>query len=537
MVSLEKMTLAELCLKAVEKFKNRRAFEIYRDGKVYDPVNYRMLGLRARQFGALLESLGVKAGDRVMILAENCPEWAEAYFGIALIGAVSAPVLTDFTPEQIGTIAAHADISAVCVTERTAQKTGGIGAEIPRIYLDTLKTSILVSIRGIAKQLPLRDPGKPAEESLPKEDDLAAIVYTSGATGMSKGVMLSHRSIVFCVQASRSMMKIFSRDRFLSVIPLAHTYECTVGLLTALINGAATSYLDKPPSPVVLLPAIQALRPTIMVTVPLFIEKIYRHRIAPDMYAGLFYRFAPTRPLARYLAGRRLTAAFGGSVRFFGIGGAPIAPDVEDFLRQVKFPFAPGYGLTETAPLLAVTRPYHFAPRSAGSALKGVDIRIGPDGEIQARGPNVMQGYYRDEAGTRAVFTEDGWFKTGDLGYLDRKGRLFIRGRIKAVILGPSGENIYPEEIESLLKGSALTEEALVRSGARGELEALIVLSEAAEKRRAGQPEAFNRELETLKNEVNRRLPSFSRISDLAVQDRAFEKTPTQKIKRYLYQH
>jgi long-chain acyl-CoA synthetase len=458
MLSFEKMTLTELCLKAAEKYKNRRAFEIYRDGKVYDPVSYRLMGLRSRQFGTLLGRLGVKAGDRVMILAENCPEWPIALFGAALAGVTAVPVLPDFTPDHIGAIAAHAGVSALCVTERTAAKITALEpapgvsmAGIPRIYLDTMENNeagagIRVSIGGIPKRLPLHEPGKGFAFPQVKEDDPAVIIYTSGASGTSKGVLLSHRNLIFCARASRSVMKVFPRDRLLSVIPLAHTYECTLGLLTVIMNGASITYLDKPPSPVVLLPAIQALRPTAMLTVPLFIEKIYRQKIAPALFGSPLYKCVLTRPLAFYLAGRKLNAAFGGSIRSFSIGGAPLSADVEDFLRRIKFPYTPGYGLTEAAPLLAGTAPYRFPLHSAGSILPGVELRIAPpapgftEGEIQARGPNIMSGYYRDEEATKNAFTPDGWLKTGDLGSLDKKGYLFIRGRIKAMIRAPRGK-------------------------------------------------------------------------------------------------
>jgi long-chain acyl-CoA synthetase len=223
-------------------------------------------------------------------------------------------------------------------------------------------------------------------------------------------------------------------------------------------------------------------------------------------------------------------AAFGGSIRSFGIGGAPLAADVEDFLWKVKFPYSPGYGLTEAAPLLAGTAPYRFPRRSAGSVIRGVDIRI-QGGEIQARGPNVMMGYYRDEERTREAFTPDGWLKTGDVGELDRRGHLYVRGRLKSLILGPSGENIYPEEIESLLHASGLVEDALVCPGEKGEIVALVVLNEKAR----ALMNAIGGGLEELKKTVNKQLASFSRLSRIEVQDRPFEKTPTQKIKRFLY--
>jgi long-chain acyl-CoA synthetase len=276
---------------------------------------------------------------------------------------------------------------------------------------------------------------------------------------------------------------------------------------------------------------MQTLRPTAIISVPLFIEKICRSHIFPAMKESPLYKFPLTRILAIKAAGARLMAVLGSSVRFFGIGGAPLDEDVELFLRKAGFPYSPGYGLTETAPLVTGTAPYKFAFRSTGTVVKGVETRISPEGEIQVRGPNVMLGYYRDEEKTRETFTADGWLKTGDLGCFDRKGHLFIRGRIKALILGPSGENIYPEEIESILHNSLLVEDALVVPGEKGELVALIVLSEKAKTALA----AMGDNLEELKNSVNKKLAAFSRLNRIEIQNEPFEKTPTQKIKRFLY--
>jgi long-chain acyl-CoA synthetase len=508
-----------------------------------------------------------------MILSENRPEWAMAYFGTALAGITVVPVLTEFPAEHLAAITAHAEAAALWVSGKFAKKaeTAGFDPDIPLIYLDSLRGEeggakksrtpasvggiIRVSIRGKAKDLPLRkmDPQNLRVPAFPesREDDLAAILYTSGTTGSSKGVMLSHRNLIFTVLAARSLVKIFPRDRLFSIIPLAHTYECTLGLLMTVLSGASTTYLDKAPSPAVLLPAIQALRPTAMHTVPLIIEKIYRGRLLPALKANPLYRFPPTRPLALILAGQKLLSFFGGAVRFFGIGGAALAEDTELFLRKAQFPYAPGYGLTEAAPLVAGTAPYKTPAGAAGRVLKGVEVRIvdkdgrvvgaAPrkparcrefaEGEIQVRGPNIMMGYYKNEELTRESFTPDGWFKTGDLGCLDRRGFLYIRGRLKTMILGPSGENVYPEEIEGLLTSSGMAEDALVYPGERGELIALIVLSEKAKTMLT----ALGDLLGELKNTVNQRLASFSRISRIEVQDEPFEKTPTQKIKRFLY--
>jgi long-chain acyl-CoA synthetase len=539
----EKETLGELALKAAEKYKAKTCFQIYRgppagapeeqSGGIYDRLSYAEFGRRVKQFALLLLELGIKKNDRVMILAENRPEWPIAYFGTALAGAVSVPVLVDFTGEQIRSIAGHAGISAACFTERTAAAvTGDPG--LPGIFLDSLEgEEILITLGGVERRFSLPALPEGNETAFPRvvKTDPASIIYTSGTTGRSKGVALSHGNLVFTALASRTLMKVYSRDRLLSVIPLAHTYECTLGLISPVLSGASITYLDRPPSPVILLQAMQTLRPTAMISVPLFIEKICRNRIFPGLEKNPLYKNPLTRPLAVKAAGGRLLSALGSSLRFFGIGGAPLAEDVERFLRKAGFPYSPGYGLTETSPLVAGTAPYKFPFRSAGSVVKGVKVRIGEGGEIQIQGPNVMMGYYRDEERTRAAFTEDGWFKSGDLGSLDKKGRLFVRGRLKALILGPSGENIYPEEIEELIHTSGLVEDVLVVPGDRGELVALIVLSEKAGTVLA----ALGESLEALKNQVNKRLAAFSRLNRIEVREEPFEKTPTQKIKRFLY--
>jgi long-chain acyl-CoA synthetase len=562
MVYPEKMTLGELAQMAAARFARRKAFEIYGGRGFYDVLTYEEFGRRTRQFARALISLGIRPGDRVLILAENRPQWPVAYFGIALAGAVSVPVLTEFIAGHIQNIAAHAGAAALCVTQKTAPKAfaAALPPHLPLIYLDRMAEDLTVFVAGREQRLPLPPDPAGTGTAFPRvaEDDLAAVIYTSGTTGNPKGVMLSHRNFLFTARAGRSIFRIFPRDRFLSIIPLAHTYECTVGMLIGVMSGAATTYLDKPPSPSALMPAIQAVRPTVMLTVPLVIEKIYRGRILPGLQKSPLYRFPPARFILRRWAGRKLLSYFGGAIRFFSIGGAALDPDTEGFLRQAQFPYTLGYGMTEAAPLLAGTGPYAFPLHSAGRALRGVELRIAaPDGrvldrvpgegsrrniprrqppvegEIQARGPNIMLGYYGDAERTRAAFTPDGWFKTGDLGGFDRKGYLYIRGRLKALILGPSGENIYPEEIEVLLHGSDIVEEALVYPGERGEIVALIVLSEKARTMLA----ALGDRLEELKNAVNQRLAAFSRIHRIEVQPEPFEKTATQKIKRFLYPH
>jgi long-chain acyl-CoA synthetase len=350
-------------------------------------------------------------------------------------------------------------------------------------------------------------------------------------------------------------------ERMLSILPLAHTYECTLGMLIPFSRGAQVSYLARPASPSYLMKSLATVRPHLMLAVPLLIEKIVRGKVIPQLSTGLVSKLKALPLLDRLIyrkAGAKLVRAFGGRLRFFGIGGAPLAADVESVLYRMGFPYAIGYGLTETAPLLAGTSPDANHLRSTGLPTPGVEIRI-HEGEIQAKGPNIMKGYYRDPERTAEVFTEDGWFRTGDLGELDAAGRLFVKGRSKTVLLGSSGENIYPEAIESVINQFTGVEESLVtqegsRLVARVKLDyenlsdsARSMAGDAA--RRAGDAAGAAADaagnaadhakayLNDLRKRLNERLSSFNRISEIREQEEPFAKTPTSKIKRYLYQH
>jgi len=540
----DQTTVAEVCLRSSALFAKKTAFDIFSDGSLYAPVSYALFGRRVKQLAHLFADLGMRAGDRILLLSENRPEWPLAYFGIALSGAVSVPVLTGFSSDQIGNICAHSGVSACCVSGAFAHKVEE-RLTVPLIYIDTVRDErITVSINGEKRLFLLPNLDFRGQE-FPKRspDDLTSIVYTSGSLGHSKGVMLSNRNLVSCALAVRKFVRITPKDRLLSVLPLAHAYECALGLLNAVICGAKISYLDKAPAPSVLLSAAKTVRPTAIISVPLLIEKIYRGHIDNALKTNPLFRFAPTRPLAYRAAGKKLNKALGGKLRFFGIGGAPLSEDTEKFLRASRFPYSTGYGLTEASPMVAGTAPFRFPFRSSGSVLPGLDLRIMPvegcsskkTGEIQIRGPNVMLGYYNDEEKTREAFTEDGWLKTGDIGSVTKKRKLYVQGRLKALILSSSGENIYPEEIEGLLNTSDLVEDALVISGDNGELVAIVHISENAKALARSAITAFEKKLDELKNWTNNKLASFSRVSRIEPREEPFEKTPTFKIKRYLY--
>jgi long-chain acyl-CoA synthetase len=453
------------------------------DGTSY---NYKELEHAARYIATMLQSAGIKAGDKVAILSENSPQWGVSFFGILTSGATTVPILPDFQGPEVLSILEHSEAKSLFVSGKLLHKLkeGILDSVELVVNMDNFQVldvepASKASKAGKGKgrvtiKTPTHTPGEvvklevdPSQEVdettlyQAKSDDLASIIYTSGTTGRSKGVMLTHYNIVSNGIQSGTVHEVIASDRFLSVLPLAHSYECTIGMVVPLLNGARIHYIDKAPTASVLTPLLKEYKPTTMLTVPMIIEKIYRAKVKPALTKSPVLRalmkVGVTRKLLSRAAANKLKVFFGGEMRFFGVGGAPLAPDVEKFLIEGGFPYAIGYGLTETSPMIAGFDPDHAIYKSVGTVMEGCEVKIdNPDpltkeGEIVVTGPNIMKGYYKDEEKTKEVFTEDGFFKTGDLGYRDKNGILFIRGRSKNMILGPNGENIYPEEIEAVL--------------------------------------------------------------------------------------
>ncbi len=528
-------------------------------------INYSALQDKVHVVSELLSNQGIIAGDRVALLSENKPQWGIAYLAITTMGAVVVPILPDFTTAEVQHIVRHSGAKAIFVSEKLYSKVEDeFESSLRSVFIiedfstvplrtkgERLKEFIdqgsieLDKLRGAAK----RWAGRTREV---QEDDLASIIYTSGTTGNSKGVMLTHKNIVSDAIATTGIIDVNHTDRLLSILPLSHAYECTLGLVLVLLVGAAVYYVDKPPTARVLTPALQSVKPTIMCSVPLVIEKIFKTRILPQftqkrVVRGLYGINFMRRTLHR-AAGKKLLRFFGGELRSFCIGGASLAPEVEHFLREAQFPYAIGYGLTETAPLIAGTDPAGTVLRSTGKPLPGVEIKIDKpnphtgEGEILVRGPMVMQGYYKDADRTSEVLDKEGWLRTGDLGAFDSNGYLYIKGRLKNMILGPSGENIYPEEIEAVLNEEADVLESLVYEQ-NGQLIARVFLNyEELEQMFSSEKlndseikERIVARLEMIRTHVNSQVKPFSRINKIIEQTEPFDKTPTQKIKRYLY--
>lgn len=548
--NLENFTLPALVDRSVAMYTQRDAFSFVGE----KPFTYRELGEKIKAMVQILGEKGIVKGDKVVILSENMPNWSVAYLAITYFGAVAVPILPDFNPADVHHIIRHSEAKAAFISKKHLQTIEEMQHPILNfvIELDSLKFVDEFTNHSYMDRIKQKFANKKSLSS-PQEDDLAAILYTSGTTGHSKGVMLTHKNIVTNALSAYKNITIVPEDIFLSILPLAHTFECTVGLIIPILHGSSVVYVDKVPTPSVLLKAFEVVRPTMMLSVPLIIEKIYKTKIMAKINGSMLtrnlYKIPFIKKQLNKIAGKKLLKTFGGRLRFFGLGGAPLARYVEEFLAQANFPYIVGYGLTETAPLIAGTRmgmPIKIG--STGLLMPGVELVLknkNPEtgeGEIAVKSPSVMLGYYKDEEKTKEVFDEDGYFLTGDLGHMDNDGYLFISGRSKNMILGPSGENIYPEQIESIINKDEAVLDSLVMQQ-KGKLVARIHLDyELIDKKFEANitpddvvKQKINEYLENLRVEVNTQMASFSKITKFIEQIEPFVKTPTKKIKRYLY--
>lgn len=485
-----------------------------------------------------LSRYGIGAGDRVAILSQNMPNWTVAMFSLVPFGRVSVPILPDSSENEVTNILTHSGSKAIFVSKRLLHKVSQECRDRMVLVID-IETFETIQRDDEA----FTCDGKVSQ---PLPDDLATIIYTSGTTGNAKGVMLSHRNLCSNITASLHAHKCTEKDVWLSILPMAHTYELSIGVLYPIFCGACVYYIQKPPTPSVLLSAMKTVRPTVMLSVPLIIEKIYRNSVVPTIRRSRVLKWmkAHTYNLLCKLIGMKLKTTFGGRLKFFGIGGSKLDITVEKFLKKAGFPYAIGYGLTETAPLICNAGVKYTNPGSTGVAAYGVTVRllnVNPEtgeGEIVCKGNNVMLGYYKDPARTRSVFTDDGWFRTNDLATVDEKGRYYIKGRLNNMILGPSGENIYPEEIENVINNMDEVNESLVVER-NGRLVALVQFNDNIINWNQEGEDQFFEKLEARKkailNYVNKHVSKFSKINEVEVMKEPFEKTATQKIRRFKY--
>ena len=485
-----------------------------------------------------LTQYGIGAGDKVAILSQSTPNWSVAFFSITAFGRIAIPILPDSSENEVTNIINHSESKVIFVSQRLR---GKISQEIidKMVLVIDLDTFDFIKV----DEEKFTCDGKPA---VPTPDEIATIIYTSGTTGSAKGVVLSHRNLASNVITCYHACKRTDKDRWLSILPMAHTLEMTLGMLYPMYCGASVYYLQKPPVPSLLMKALQIVKPTTMLTVPMIIEKVYKNSILPTIKKSrtLSWMNENMNCLMCRIIGMKLKKTFGGHVSFYGIGGAKLDPEVEAFLLKAKFPYAIGYGLTETSPLLGYAMHGWRAVGSLGYPVYNVQLKlhdVNPEtgeGEIVAKGPNVMLGYYKDPKRTKSVFTEDGWFRTSDIAVQDEKGRFYIKGRNSNMILGPSGENIYPEEIENVINNIEGVSESIVVER-EGKLVALVQPAENFIDWNNESEDKIYEKLDKWKASLlkftNKNVSKASQVNSVEVMKEPFEKTATQKIRRFKY--
>ena len=485
----------------------------------------------------ILTQYGIGSGDKVAILSQSMPNWSVAFYATAPFGRIAIPILPDSSENEVTNIINHSESKVMFVSQKLA---GKLSQEVKdkMVLIFDLDTFDILK----ADEEKFTCDGR---TSVPTPDDIATIIYTSGTTGSAKGVVLSHRNLTSNVITCYHACKRTEKDRWLSVLPMAHTLEMTLGMLYPMYCGATVYYLPKPPVASLLLKALKVVKPTTMLTVPMIIEKVYKGSVLPTIQKSpaLSWMNEHMNGLMCKIIGMKLKKTFGGHMTFYGIGGAKLDPEVEKFLLKAGFPYAIGYGLTETSPLLGYAM---HSWRKVGSfgkqvynvqlKLHNVDPKTG-EGEIVAKGPNVMLGYYKDPVRTKSVFTEDGWFRTSDIATVEN-GLYSIKGRNSNMILGPSGENIYPEEIENVINNvEGVSESIVVERDGR-----LVALVQPMENYIEWDNENVDKIYDFIESwkekmlkSVNKNVNKSSQVSSVEVMKEPFEKTATQKIRRFKY--
>ena len=529
-------TLRKVFDYATTNYAKRVAYQYVDGGQSYTYADFRT---KTERLSQRMSRFGIKHGDRVAIFSQNMPNWVVAFFSATAFGRVAVPVLPDSSENELTNILNHSESKVIFISRRMMPKLSEECKQRLTLIIDIETFEFLKKDKEDFKCNGwVKDPAP---------DDLACIIYTSGTTGKAKGVMLSHRNLSSNLAAAFKAKPAFKKDRFLSILPAAHAYEMSVSTLYSFYVGATCYTLQKPPTPTILLAAMKKVRPTIVCSVPLIIEKVVKNSVLPTIQKSRILSWADKHipRILRWFIGRRMVSTFGGKLQFFGIGGAKLDPEVEKFLIECKFPYAVGYGLTETAPLVCnvmVDKKKHLG--SIGPASYKVDIRLdnmNPDngeGEIVVRGNNVMLGYYKDPERTLQVMDDEGWFHTNDVATMDEQGNYYIKGRLNNTILGPSGENIYPEEIERVLSDMEGVNESLVMER-NGKLVALVKFDDSFLDWDQAYEDKFFENLAAKKKAVmdfiNSKVGKNSKINEVDAMKEPFEKTATGKIRRFKY--
>ena len=520
-----------------------------------ETFSYGQLATQIERFHIFFEACGLKKGDRIAICAKNTARMAVSFLSVNTYETVVVPILSDFTPESVNHLVDHSESQMLFTDSDIWAKLDKSKMPLVKAVIsvndftllyadnDEVKKAYAAISETFASRYPMGFTGENVTYNTDNWDDLDIINYTSGTTSAPKGVMLTYKALSATIDFGQRYIPSSDKFTMVSMLPMAHMYGLVYEFLYPLCNGTSITFLGKTPSPSLLLSAMHDVRPYLLITVPLVMEKVFKSAIKPVLdkpVMKVLTRIPGINSLIFKKIREKLLSALGGNLQMIIMGGAPLNPEVEKWFKRIGLPYTVGYGMTEAAPLLAYEACTSYVPGSCGRSVDCAIVRIDSDdpqhvvGEIQAKGDNVCIGYYKNPEATAAAFTEDGFLKTGDLGIIDANGNIFIRGRSKSMILSANGQNIYPEEVEAVVNNQDYVVESVVVDRA-GKLVALVYLDEDAMKK-AGLDEETVADLhETIRINANKALPSYSQLQKVEVVDKPFEKTPKMSIKRFMY--
>ena len=519
---------------------------------------YKDVGRKISRIHIMFEQCDVKKGDKIALLGKNSANWAMTYLAIVTYGAVVVPILPDFHPDDMHHIINHSDSVILFVDDPIWENLDEANMPQLRAIISLSDYRVLIEgnrekVQAMFDNLNQLYEEKYGREGLEKDQfsvekisnkEVGALNYTSGTTGFSKGVMLPLNSLAANIRFATENMPLKAGDNMVSFLPLAHTYGCAFQFLWPFSLGCHIHFLTRTPSPKVITSAFKEIRPTLVIAVPLILEKIYKKQILPTIQKTTMKVLMKVPLVDKAIYKKiynKLFEAFGGNFHEVVIGGAPLNPDVEKFLRKIRFPYSVGYGMTECGPLISYANWDKTKYGSSGKLVDTLELRIDSNdpynevGEIMVRGENLMYGYYKNEEDTNQSIDQEGWLHTGDLGITDPDQFIFIRGRSKSVIVGPSGENIYPEEVESKLNNMPYVQESLVIDH-DNKLVALVYPDyDLADQEGINEESKLQEIMNQTRKEINEQLPKFKQITRIKLHPTEFEKTPKKSIRRYLY--
>ncbi len=518
-------------------------------------ITYGELAKRVARVHILLEGAGVKRGDKVALCGKNCLAWGVSFFGVYTYGAIPVPILNDFKPANVHTLVNHSEAKLLMVGDVVLS--GMVFDEMPDIAGIILQNDMSLKAsrsEALTKTMESLDElfDKKYPNGFTKDDiryeaekdtnDLAVLNYTSGTTSDPKGVMIPYRAMLVNLKFACGVLPLVKDETVVSILPMAHMFGLAFQLMFELLLGASVCYLGKMPSPKILFDAFAEEKPTLVITVPLVIEKVIKQKIQPVMDKPMMKVLMSIPGINRIIGGKirsKIIDAFGGKMDCLIVGGAALNAEVEKILRKIHFPYTVGYGSTECAPLISYIDWEKYKAGSCGVAVPGCPVEVfstapGEMGELLVKGDNVMLGYYKNPNATRDVIDPEGWFHTGDMGTIDKQGYIYIKGRCKNMILGPSGQNIYPEEIEDMYMNQPMVSEVLIVDRDR-KLVALVLPDYEAGKAAGLNEQQVLARLEEDRKKINDMLPAYSQVSKLEIRTEPFERTPKRSIRRFLY--